>query len=305
MALPTVFISSSRESLDVVNSLKHQLSNFANVVIWSDAFNPGLTPIESLLTALDRIDFAVVVLGKDDAHRDSSGRDNVVFELGLLIGKLGRARTFILTPDESGLHLPSDLSGIPFLRFAPEQRDSNLIASLAPAVNMIRNTIVHRQMFQEPIEYYSCFLSYSAKDQIFVERLNSDLQEAGVRCWLDSQEVRIGDSIVDTIDRGIQDQDRVLLVLSSASVSSSWVKHEVAKAFEIEVKRKQSILFPLRLDDSVFKSSEPLFSRLSTSKQVADFEDWNHDDKYRRAFSRLLRELTIAVAKDTSREVGV
>lgn len=305
MALPTVFISSSRKSLDVVNSLKHQLSNFANVVIWSDAFNPGLTPIESLLTALDRIDFAVVVLGKDDAHRGSSGRDNVVFELGLLIGKLGRARTFILTPDESGLHLPSDLSGIPFLRFAPEQRDSNLIASLAPAVNMIRNTIVHRQMFQEPIEYYSCFLSYSAKDQIFVERLNSDLQEAGVRCWLDSQEVRIGDSIVDTIDRGIQDQDRVLLVLSSASVSSSWVKHEVAKAFEIEVKRKQSILFPLRLDDSVFKSSEPLFSRLLSTKHIADFEDWNHDDKYRRAFSRLLRELTIAVAKDTSREVGV
>jgi hypothetical protein len=48
--------------------------------------------------------------------------------------------------------------------------------------------------FQEPVEYYSCFLSYSAKDPGFVERLNYDLLEAGVRCWLDSQEIRIGDS---------------------------------------------------------------------------------------------------------------
>lgn len=32
--------------------------------------------------------------------------------------------------------------------------------------------------------YYSCFISYSSKDQAFAERLHTDLQSKGVRCWL-------------------------------------------------------------------------------------------------------------------------
>jgi uncharacterized protein YjbI with pentapeptide repeats len=34
-----------------------------------------------------------------------------------------------------------------------------------------------------PVEFYSCFISYSTRDQGFADRLYADLQSKGVRCW--------------------------------------------------------------------------------------------------------------------------
>jgi Pentapeptide repeats (8 copies)/TIR domain len=38
------------------------------------------------------------------------------------------------------------------------------------------------------IQFYSCFISYSSKDQEFAERLHADLQAKGVRCWFAPEE---------------------------------------------------------------------------------------------------------------------
>ena len=51
-----------------------------------------------------------------------------------------------------------------------------------------------------PIDYYSCFISYSSKDQAFAERLYADLQSKGVRCWYAPHDMRIGDEIRPRID---------------------------------------------------------------------------------------------------------
>ena len=45
----------------------------------------------------------------------------------------------------------------------------------------------------KPIEYYSCFISYSSKDQDFAQRLYNDLQGNNVRCWFDREDLKIGD----------------------------------------------------------------------------------------------------------------
>jgi hypothetical protein len=50
-------------------------------------------------------------------------------------------------------------------------------------------------------EYYSCFISYSSKDQDFAERLHADLQNKGVRCWFAPEDMKIGDKIRDRIDQ--------------------------------------------------------------------------------------------------------
>ena len=42
---------------------------------------------------------------------------------------------------------------------------------------------VVRSMTRRAIEFNSCFISYSSKDQEFAERLHADLQANGVRCW--------------------------------------------------------------------------------------------------------------------------
>ena len=95
----------------------------------------------------------------------------------------------------------------------------------------------------QAIEYYSCFISYSSKDQAYAERLHADLQDKGVRCWFAPEEMKIGDEIRQTIDRQIRLRDKLLLVLSEDAIQSDWVEDEVEAAFE-EERRAQKNAFP-------------------------------------------------------------
>jgi TIR domain/Pentapeptide repeats (8 copies) len=64
-----------------------------------------------------------------------------------------------------------------------------------------------------PIEYYSCFISYSTRDQEFAERLHADLQAKGVRCWFAPHDIQGGRKIHEQIDEAIRLYDRLLLML--------------------------------------------------------------------------------------------
>nr|MDQ3820099.1 toll/interleukin-1 receptor domain-containing protein [Acidobacteriota bacterium] len=89
----------------------------------------------------------------------------------------------------------------------------------------------------QPIQFYSCFISYSSKDQDFAERLYADLQNKGVRCWFAPEDLKIGDKIRDRIDESIRLRDKLLLILSEHSIASEWVEHEVESALEEERQR--------------------------------------------------------------------
>src|SRR6266481_169595 len=84
-------------------------------------------------------------------------------------------------------------------------------------------------------QYYSCFISYSSQDQEFADRLYADLQAKGVRCWLATEDLKIGDKFRQRIDDAIRLHDKLLLVLSETSVRSTWVESEVETAFEKEI----------------------------------------------------------------------
>ena len=78
-------------------------------------------------------------------------------------------------------------------------------------------------LLNRAIQFYSCFLSYSAKDQTFAERLHADLQAKGVRCWFAPHDLPIGAKILDAIDEAIRLRDKVLLVSPRAqSVAIGW-----------------------------------------------------------------------------------
>jgi hypothetical protein len=68
----------------------------------------------------------------------------------------------------------------------------------------------------EPIQFYSCFISYSSADQPFADRLYADLQTKGIRCWLDREDLKIGDPIRPRIDEAIRVHDKLMLVLSKS-----------------------------------------------------------------------------------------
>lgn len=139
--------------------------------------------------------------------------------------------------------------------------------------------------------YCSCFISYSSRNQDFADRLYADLQAHGVRCWFAPRDIPIGARVRDAIDEGIREKERVLLILSEHSVSSSWVEKEVETAFEEERRRKELVLFPIRLDDAVMSASQSWASDIRRARQIGDFSGWKAHDNYRDAFDRLLRDL--------------
>jgi hypothetical protein len=101
-----------------------------------------------------------------------------------------------------------------------------------------------KSLVGRPFEYYSCFISYASHDEPLAQRLHADLQDKGVRCWFAPEDLKIGDEFRSVIDASIQRYDRLLLILSEASVHSRWVQKEVETAFEKEGKENRIVLFP-------------------------------------------------------------
>jgi hypothetical protein len=75
-------------------------------------------------------------------------------------------------------------------------------------------------LLDQPIQFYSCFISYSTKDQDFAERLHADLQNKGVRCWFAPHAIKGSKKIHEQIDDAIRIYDRLLLILSEHSTAS-------------------------------------------------------------------------------------
>jgi len=145
--LPTLFVGSSSEGVEFARAVRAALEHDAEVTVWDEGvFEAGQTYVENLTQALDRFDFAVLVLTPDDVVQSksadaSSPRDNVIFELGLFMGRLGRGRTFILQPSGLGLKIPSDLSGVVTASYVWPRADTNYKAAVATASDEIRKRI--------------------------------------------------------------------------------------------------------------------------------------------------------------------
>lgn len=144
---PTLFVGSSNEGLEVARAVEFQLSDTTEVTIWKDGpFGLNSGNLEALVRASDQYDFAVLVLTPDDlvTSREVTSqapRDNVMFELGLFMGRLGRDRCFAMSAESSGMKLPSDLAGVTIARYQNDRRDGNWVSAVSPACTLIRNEI--------------------------------------------------------------------------------------------------------------------------------------------------------------------
>jgi hypothetical protein len=139
--------------------------------------------------------------------------------------------------------------------------------------------------------YYTCFISYSHKDEAFAKRLYSDLQQVGVRCWFAPHDMPIGGKILDEVHDAISRRDRLLLILSEHSIKSEWVEDEVTKAFDEERRRDAKIIFPVRLDDSIMQSSEPWAEKLRV-RHICDFRRWRARKYYEQSFEQIRSNLS-------------
>jgi len=149
------------------------------------------------------------------------------------------------------------------------------------------------------LEFYSCFISYSTKDQEFADRLYADLQNKGVRCWFAPHDIQAGKKIHEQIDEAIRRYERLLLILSTDSMISPWVKTEIRKARKREIDEKRRVLFPvsivpftdIRTWESFYADEGIDLAEEIREYYIPDFSDWKNHDSYARASQNLLRDL--------------
>jgi len=143
-----VFVISSAEALPVARAISNAFTHDPFLtVVWSEGvFKVTNYTLQNLEDELDRSDLAVAVTHGDDQAMVRgttwpSPRDNVVFELGFFMGRLGRARAILMEPRDTKVKLPSDLAGVTTIadRF---EAGNDAAALLAPACNELREHIL-------------------------------------------------------------------------------------------------------------------------------------------------------------------
>ena len=143
---PRVFISSSIEGLHIAETIQIGLEKVANCTIWTqDIFKNTGPDIENIINIAADFDYAIIILTlddilvKNDAQR-LDPRDNMVFELGLFTGTLGRAHTFMVICKDDPIRLPSDLIGVTVAMYSKRSAD-NLLEALEPVCTQIKRVM--------------------------------------------------------------------------------------------------------------------------------------------------------------------
>ena len=155
-----------------------------------------------------------------------------------------------------------------------------------------------------PIEFYSCFMSYSTQDQAFAERLYADLQNKGVRCWFAPHDIQGGRKVHEQLDEAIRLHDKLLLILSEHSMNSTWVKTEIANALQkthpsnrslggAPEAGKNRVLFPITLAPFEEIKQWKLFDAdrgIDSAREIReyfipDFSNWKTTTPISRPFS--------------------
>jgi predicted nucleotide-binding protein len=147
-AAPRVFVGSSTESLTHAQEIQLGLSNDnMSITVWTDGvFKPSRSAIDSLAEQLTKSDFGIFVVSPEDlavsrGKRHWVPRDNVVFEIGLCMGRLGPRRTILVLPSSKQQKIPSDLLGLMYVEYDDRGNDEELSAAFGPVNTRIRKHI--------------------------------------------------------------------------------------------------------------------------------------------------------------------
>lgn len=151
----------------------------------------------------------------------------------------------------------------------------------------------------DPIQFSSCFISFSYSDHAFATKLHTRLSDAGVRVWFSPKDMHGGEKLIDQVSSAIQMHDRLLLILSKRSMQSDWVNTEIRRALSAEGKTKRRKIFPIRLCSMETLRSWTCFDADTGTDMavkireyfIPDFSGWKKREDFAEGFSRLLADL--------------
>jgi CRP/FNR family transcriptional regulator, cyclic AMP receptor protein len=147
-AQPVLFIGCSTEALAIATELQVGLKHDSlSAIVWTNGvFGPSGTAIGSLYELAESADFAAFVISPDDTVLSRKGetlspRDNVIFELGLFMGRLETKRVFLIQEHGVDVKIPSDLLGITPITYVVKSA-GGLAAAIAPVCTEVRKAIL-------------------------------------------------------------------------------------------------------------------------------------------------------------------
>lgn len=151
----------------------------------------------------------------------------------------------------------------------------------------------------EPIQFNSCFISYASADEAFARRLHARMREAGLRVWFAPEDIKGGEKLLEQLERAIHIHDKLIIVLSEASMSSNWVATELRSARAVELSERRRKLFPIRLVDHDAVRRWRCFDAdrgvdLATEVReyfIPDFSRWKEHDEFEASFDAVIRGL--------------
>jgi hypothetical protein len=149
------------------------------------------------------------------------------------------------------------------------------------------------------VPQYSCFISFSFADEAFCKRLYDRLYLEGVQVWFAPHDMKAGQKIRDQVTGAIGTYDKLLLVLSEASIKSDWVAHELYTAFRRQKEKGQQVLFPIRLMTYEALRQWQAFDadtgrdlgREVREYFIPDFSNWTDDAAFDAAMTQLFDSL--------------
>ncbi len=145
MRKPRLFIASSAESLEIAEAVNVNLDHEFEVTIWKNGtFKLSSTTIDDLVEKSSTVDFSLFIFARDDiatirSRKEHVVRDNVLFEMGLFIGAIGKERSFILKPRDEQMHLPTDLLGTTPADYDSNRSDNDLVSATNRACSLIKS----------------------------------------------------------------------------------------------------------------------------------------------------------------------
>jgi hypothetical protein len=187
MAEPRLFIGSSGEALDIARAIRASLDKGIECTLWENSFTLSTTNIESLVENVKTNDFAAFVFSPDDVvekrgHHYLVARDNVLYELGLFTGGLGRDRCFFVLPDQPTVTLPTDLAGVGHGWYKTTRSDKNIREAVSSFCTLVRESVdllgpipraLPRELIQLAVQFECAeWIQPREKDQAVDDRVN-------------------------------------------------------------------------------------------------------------------------------------